>query len=83
MANWGVGIAIQIVGWVVALAWVVRVVEAHRGLPGVPDLLRAEYDLEPAGMPGVTVIVPARNEAKDVRECLESLVGQSEVGHLA
>ena len=70
------GVAVQIVGWVVALAWVVRVVEAHRGLPGVPDLLRAEYDLEPVGMPGVTVIVPARNEAKDIGECLESLLRQ-------
>lgn len=74
------GVAVQIVGWVVALAWVVRVVEAHRGLPRVPDLLQAEYDLKPAGLPSVTVIVPARNEGKDIAACLESLMRQDYAG---
>jgi GT2 family glycosyltransferase len=52
------------------------VVDAHRGLPGIPDLLRSEHDHAPAGLPALTVIVPARNEAKDIRACLTSLLQQ-------
>lgn len=65
----------------VALAWVVRVAAAHFGLPRVPDLLVAgvgqPFD-EPERLmhPTVTVIVPARNEARDVGACLESLLAQ-------
>ena len=69
-------LALQVAAWMVALAWVTRVVGAWRGLPSVPDLLRQEHDRSPVGEPTVTVIVPARDEAGAVRECLESLLAQ-------
>ncbi len=68
--------AVAIAAWLIALAWVAKFFEAARGLALVPNLLAAEYDAEPAGMPSITVIVPARNEAANVRACLESLLGQ-------
>ena len=71
-----VRLSVQCGCWLVALAWLVRVMAAHFGLPRVPNLLRAEHDVSPVGEPSVTVIVPARNEAKDVCGCLESLLAQ-------
>jgi glycosyltransferase involved in cell wall biosynthesis len=65
-----------IAAWLIAFAWVAKFFEAARGLARVPNLLAAEYDAEPAGMPSITVIVPARNEAANVRACLESLLRQ-------
>jgi GT2 family glycosyltransferase len=62
--------------WLVALAWLTKLVEAARGLARVPNLLEREYDVSPAGNPSVTVIVPARNEAANVAACLESLIAQ-------
>ncbi len=71
-----VGIAGTVLAWVIAAAWVYRFVEAAWGLRRVPNLLEAEYDDEPEGLPGVVVIVPARDEAAKVGECLESLLAQ-------
>jgi glycosyltransferase involved in cell wall biosynthesis len=62
--------------WVVAAGWVVKTVAAARGLPRIADLRRQEFDRVPEGEPWVTVVVPARDEAAGVVECLESLVGQ-------
>jgi len=62
--------------WLIALAWLFKLAEAARGLGKVPNLLAAEYDVAPAGMPWVTVIVPARNEEENVAACVESLIGQ-------
>lgn len=70
----------QVAAWGVALAWLSRSVGAQLGLPGIPDLLRSSAGTEPEGAPTLTVIVPARNEAKDIRECLESLVRQDYAG---
>ena len=55
-------------------AWLTQVVGAAVGLPSVEDLTRPEHDLAPAG--SVTVIVPAKNEERDIGECLRSLMGQ-------
>ncbi len=66
----------QVIAWLVALAWVARVVPAVRGVPTISNLLEPEYDAQPAGLPTITVIVPARNEQADVRACLESLLAQ-------
>jgi GT2 family glycosyltransferase len=68
--------ALQIATWLVALAWLFKLIEAARGLPTLPDLSRAEYDRTPAGEPTITVIVPARDEAGAIAACLESLVAQ-------
>ncbi|MHB1022486.1 MAG: glycosyltransferase [Acidobacteriaceae bacterium] len=65
--------------WGVALAWVWRVMAALLHLSHVPDLLRAEYDVLPekdGRQPTLTVIVPARNEGKDIEAALRSLLQQ-------
>jgi len=66
----------QVVMWVVAVIWSMRVFDAFIGLPKVPDLLLPAHDLSPVGDPRVTVIVPARNEQADVAACLRSLLAQ-------
>ena len=66
----------QVVAWVIALAWVTRIVGALRGIPNIPNLLLPAYDVSPAGLPSITVIVPARNEEAGIRACLESLLAQ-------
>ncbi len=71
---------LEAAAWLIAVLWVTRVFAAWRGLPTVPDLLRPEFDRSPAGEPAITVIVPARNEAANVRGCIESLVAQDYAG---
>jgi cellulose synthase/poly-beta-1,6-N-acetylglucosamine synthase-like glycosyltransferase len=67
---------LNVVAWLIALSWLYKFVEAARGLRTVPNLLSPEYDTDPAGSPMLVVIVPARNEAKDIAGCLESLLSQ-------
>ena len=69
-------LALTAFAWLVAAAWLYKLLEAARGLAKVPNLLVPEYDVEPAGSPSVTVIVPARNEDANVGACLESLLNQ-------
>jgi GT2 family glycosyltransferase len=65
-----------VVAWVVAGSWAWKTLEAARGLPRIPDLLRDEFDRWPVREPRLTVIVPARDEAAGIVACLESLVAQ-------
>jgi GT2 family glycosyltransferase len=67
---------LNVSAWLVACAWLYKLIEAARGLARVPNLLEPEYDVAPDGNPSVMVIVPARNEAANVAACLESLVKQ-------
>ena len=67
---------LQIAAWVLALAWFLKLIDAARGLPTLPDLLSSEYDSMPDGQPWLTIVVPARNEGANVGGCLESLLGQ-------
>jgi glycosyltransferase involved in cell wall biosynthesis len=66
---------------VIALAWFARTVAAVRGIPTVPDLLLPGFDV-PFGSdaPRITVIVPARNEERDIAATLESLLAQDYPG---
>jgi glycosyltransferase involved in cell wall biosynthesis len=66
-----------IAGGILALAWLSRIVEAAIGMPHVADIARPEWDRRPAtpnGEPGVSIVVPARNEEKDIRETLVQLM---------
>jgi GT2 family glycosyltransferase len=65
-----------VAAWLVACAWLYKLLEAARGLKRVPNLLEPDYDVSPQGNPSAMVIVPARNEAANVSACLESLVKQ-------
>lgn len=69
-------LAVQIIAWLVASAWLLRVGEAVRGLPSIADLLLPEHNKTPAGEPTLTVIVPARNEQGDLAACLRSVLAQ-------
>jgi GT2 family glycosyltransferase len=66
----------RVFAWVIAAAWVGKLMEAAWGLRRVPNLLGEEYDVDVVGSPWVTVIVPVRNEAANVGACLTSLIGQ-------
>jgi glycosyltransferase involved in cell wall biosynthesis len=65
---------LQILAWLIALSWLTRTLAAQRGLPTIPNLLESKYDITPTET--LTVIVPARNEARDIRATLESLLAQ-------
>ncbi len=67
---------LQLVAWFIALAWLVRGIAAVRGLPTIPDLLLSEHDRNPVGDPTLAIIVPARNEQRDIAACLHSLLAQ-------
>jgi GT2 family glycosyltransferase len=72
----GPHIAMVALAWVIAAAWLTRFAEASAGFPKLPHLLRPEFDAVPEGSPRVAVVVPARNEAANIRSCVESLLAQ-------
>jgi len=61
--------------WLVATVWLWRILPALKMLPAVPDLCDPKYDA--ANMekwPSITVIVPAKDEARAIESCLRSLI---------
>ncbi|MGC2247623.1 MAG: family 2 glycosyl transferase, partial [Terriglobales bacterium] len=70
-------ISYWIAGIVLATVWFSRILEAAIGMPKIADVARPEWDRKPptsTGEPRVTIIVPARNEERDIRATLESLL---------
>jgi len=68
-----------IAGVVLALAWASRVLDAGVGARSLADLSQSEWDRDPHGeekFPGVSVIVPARNEQGSIAENLHRLIRQ-------
>jgi len=66
-----------VAGVILALAWASRIVDAALGMPSVADVSRPEWDrnpVSPAGNPRLSIIVPARNEAAEIENCLRSLL---------
>jgi glycosyltransferase involved in cell wall biosynthesis len=66
-----------IAGLILALAWFSRIVEAAIGMPSVADVSQPQWDrnpVTPAGNPRVSIIVPARNEEKDIELSLRRLL---------
>jgi glycosyltransferase involved in cell wall biosynthesis len=66
-----------IAGGILALAWFSRILDAAFGFPSIADITRPEWDRKPAtpsGDPGVSIIVPARNEEEHIRETLVQLL---------
>jgi glycosyltransferase involved in cell wall biosynthesis len=63
---------VQVVDWLVALSWLMRVLLWRRMLRHVPDLTRT-VETHPA-LPVLSVIVPARNEAAGIAATLRSLL---------
>lgn len=72
-------ILFAIFAWVIAAAWLSRVIPALWMLPHVPNLLQGSCDSanasdDPTTWPSVTVIVPAKDEAAAIERSLRSLV---------
>jgi glycosyltransferase involved in cell wall biosynthesis len=69
---------VQVLDWVIALSWALRVLGWRRMLPLVPDLAQASYP-HLGRLPSMTVIVPARNEAENIAATLRSLLAPNGV----
>ena len=67
---------VEIAAWAVALGWCAKTTDALRNLPSMPNLTGLEWDVSPEELPGLTVIVPARDEAADIAATLDTLVQQ-------
>jgi cellulose synthase/poly-beta-1,6-N-acetylglucosamine synthase-like glycosyltransferase len=65
---------VQVLDWLVALSWMMRVLVWRRMLPQVPDLTRTDYARANQILPSLTAIVPARNEAANIAATLRSLL---------
>jgi glycosyltransferase involved in cell wall biosynthesis len=63
-----------IAGTILALAWFSRIVDAAIGMPSVADVSKPEWDRTPPSKPMVSIIVPARNEEKDIEQSLTRLL---------
>ena len=66
-------------GLVLGVDWLRRSVAAVRGIARLADLTRPEWNRLPVlrdEQPRVLVVVPARNEAAKIEECLRSLLAQ-------
>jgi glycosyltransferase involved in cell wall biosynthesis len=76
-----------IAGTILALAWFSRIVDAAIGMPSVANIAKPEWDRDPvaasarslsgnpsSGSPRVSIIVPARNEEKDIKQTLTRLL---------
>ena len=60
--------------WAIAVAWCVRVRGLILHLHEIADLSGMEWDLEPAEMPSLTVVVPAKDEAANIAATCEALL---------
>jgi glycosyltransferase involved in cell wall biosynthesis len=66
-----------IAGTILALAWFSRIVDAALGMPSVADVTKPEWNrnpVSPEGNPRVSIIVPARNEEKEIAQALTQLL---------
>jgi glycosyltransferase involved in cell wall biosynthesis len=69
-------LVLKAIAWLIALAWLWKAIGAARGLPRIPNLLQPQFNRSPTGNPSITVIVPARDEAKNIAATLSSLIAQ-------
>jgi GT2 family glycosyltransferase len=69
-------IALRLLAWALALAWLWKAITAARGLPRIPNLLEPRFDIEPADEPSIVAVVPARNEEQALPSSLASLLAQ-------
>jgi len=60
--------------WLIALAWLMQVLIWRHMLQRVPDLTQIDYVPPSQTLPGLSVIVPARNEAAGIAATLHSLL---------
>jgi glycosyltransferase involved in cell wall biosynthesis len=66
-----------IAGTILALAWFSRIIDAAIGMPKVANITTPEWNRNPvaaSGDPLVSIIVPARNEERDIEQSLGRLL---------
>jgi GT2 family glycosyltransferase len=66
-----------ILGGILAFAWITRIVGAARGMPSITNVTGDAWDrnpVTPSGNPRVSIIVPARNEADNIGQALNTLL---------
>jgi glycosyltransferase involved in cell wall biosynthesis len=66
-------------GVILGADWLRRSIASSFGMKRLAKLVDPEWDKSAAlldGGPSVTVVVPARNEAENIEQCLRSLIGQ-------
>ena len=61
-------------GVLLALVWLDRLRDAIRGGRAMPDLSLPTWDRPAAGLPRLTIVVPARNEGEHVERALRSML---------
>ncbi|HUR37378.1 MAG TPA: glycosyltransferase family 2 protein [Terriglobales bacterium] len=61
-------------GMFLALLWTWRLIAYIRHLPSIPNIARADWPSSVTTLPRLSVIVPARNEASAIEQCLRSLL---------
>jgi glycosyltransferase involved in cell wall biosynthesis len=66
--------AIELIAWGIALAWSVRSTELIRNLPTLADLSELDWDAALHEGASVAVVVPARDEAKDIAATMDALL---------
>ena len=57
-------------------AWLFLAMRGIAGMRRVPQLSRLSPPRDAAAMPRLSVVIPARNEERSLRDCLESLLAQ-------
>lgn len=76
------GMANLALAWALGLLWVFHLLDAARGMPKVEEITRKEWNVPPEWIiscetnrstPSVSIVVPARNEAKTIEPALRSL----------
>jgi len=70
MLAWGIA------GALLALAWCGRALEAVVGMRRIADITAPEWNRTADSPPLLSVIVPARNEVREIERCLRSLMAQ-------
>jgi glycosyltransferase involved in cell wall biosynthesis len=66
-----------IAGSLLGLIWFWRLMDAAINMPKVDDITRPEWDVvAEESAPRVTIVVPAKNEAECIEQCLASLLAQ-------
>jgi glycosyltransferase involved in cell wall biosynthesis len=65
-----------ITGALLALGWCGRALEAVFGMRRIADITAPEWNATAKTQPLVSLIVPARNEGREIERCLRSLIAQ-------
>jgi glycosyltransferase involved in cell wall biosynthesis len=67
---------IALSAWGIALPWCIRTTALIQNLSLVPDLSWLDWNVSPAGTPGLIVVVTARDEADNIAATLDTLLAQ-------